>query len=90
MTQKFVVGDVVEWTSQAAGITRTKQGRVVEVVPPGKRSVMMLGMGLSRNHESYVVHVKGRGKYWPIVSRLTSAHPKVIASSDAPSIGEKE
>lgn len=33
--QKFVVCDVVRWSSQAAGGATTKDGEIVLVVPPG-------------------------------------------------------
>jgi len=72
--EKFVVGDEVEWTSQAAGITRTKRGTVIEVVPAGQFPSRKPGRNdlacLSRDHDSYVVSVKGRGTYWPRASQL--------------------
>lgn len=69
-------GDTVEWTSSAAGTSRTKRGEVVEVVPAYEwpRSAIDGAAG-GRNHESYVVHAealvrKGRRLYWPRVSAL--------------------
>jgi hypothetical protein len=34
---KFTIGQTVEWSSQAAGSTKTKRGRVVAVVPPSSK-----------------------------------------------------
>lgn len=79
----FAFGHEVEWTSEAAGYSRTKRGTVVGVVPSGllpdseqfpslyKRS----GVGMPRSHESYVVKVKGRGLYWPRVKQLKAVDP---------------
>lgn len=81
----FKLGETVSWISQAQGCTRKKAGKVVEVVPPGEypdrdrfRSLYKgSGVGLSRNHESYVVkaqQVSGRQTkkiYWPRVKNLT-------------------
>lgn len=74
----FTLGQEVCWTSQAGGCTRTKTGRVVEVVAAGKlpdrdrfpRLYTGSGVGLSRNEVSYVVSVsKGASRkptlYWP-------------------------
>jgi hypothetical protein len=65
---KFVLGDKVAWTSQAAGSWRYKMGTVVEVVPPGAYPSVR-GCGMPRDHESYVIKVGSR-KYWPRVSLL--------------------
>lgn len=71
------IGDRVEWTSQSAGVTRTKIGEIVDVVPAGtipqKRSA--INPGFSRNHESYIVRAEAEGRkgtrvYWPRVSGL--------------------
>ncbi len=76
---KFKLEDSVEWTSQSSGITRTKTGVVVEVVPAGRRPTSMGRnlTGLQRKHESYVVlaTVQGREnaalkKYWPLAAKL--------------------
>jgi len=72
----FKIGDRVEWISQSAGIQKRKEGRVVNVIPHrgspygenGEGQVR--NPGACRNHESYVVRVKGRGLYWPRVSAL--------------------
>lgn len=68
------IGDTVQWTSSAAGNTRTKTGEVVEVIRAGDRPKMK-GVGLCRDHESYVVRAKVLNKnswrkYWPRVSAL--------------------
>jgi hypothetical protein len=69
----FKVGDRVEWTSQAAGVTRTKVGVVEHVVAPREDPGPMSKNrvpGMPRDHESYLVRVKGRGCYWPRVKAL--------------------
>jgi hypothetical protein len=69
----FKVGDLVEWTSQAAGITRTKRGEIVEVIAAYKR--VNFGGYIrrsTRDHESYVVKANGR-RYWPRVAHLKAA-----------------
>lgn len=74
----FKNGDKVWWNSQAAGYSKTKIGRVREVVPSGQlpsrdkfpslhRGV---GVGMPRKHESYVVVVGKTKAYWPVVNRL--------------------
>jgi hypothetical protein len=76
MTEKQLKrGDIVTWTSQAAGASKAKTGEIVEVVaagarPPGK------GWGWARDHESYLVRVpvgKRTRLYWPRASRLELA-----------------
>jgi hypothetical protein len=71
MGEKFKLGDTVRWTSQAGGHVRTKQGKIVELVPselPGSlRELEQMfpdcsvasthGHGYPRNHESYIVRV---------------------------------
>lgn len=74
----FKIGDKVEWTSSAAGTTKTKQGSVIAVLPEGGMprdvirleeqrlyKVMVDARSLYRNHESYLVSVptkSGRGR----------------------------
>jgi hypothetical protein len=62
------VGDLVVWDSQSDGKSRTKQGVIVEVIPPGKRPNLR-GAGSARKYESYLVRVGGR-IYWPRVIHL--------------------
>lgn len=79
----FKVGDFVQWTSQSAGTVTTKQGKVIQVVPPGGAPEGVRRPGTSRNHESYVVRAsydltngKKRSKtYWPIASKLQPVAP---------------
>lgn len=77
----FKIGDKVSWTSQSAGITRVKHGEVIHIVPPGERPPSMVGTGIARKHESYVVRAiadngSGRSRlYWPHVSKLTHTVP---------------
>lgn len=76
---RFAVGDTVAWTSQAGGYAKTKVGVVVAVVPageyPSREDYASLyrnaGVGMPRDHESYVVRVKGGGVYWPRAKALT-------------------
>lgn len=79
--QGFKVGDSATWTSQAAGRTVTKTGVVEQVVragasPDRERFPQLYrgpGVGMPRDHESYVVRVKGRGLYWPRSKALKPA-----------------
>ena len=75
--QVFREGDYVTWTSQAAGRSKDKTGKIVEIVPPGQRAVSKLkDPGSPRKHVSYVVEVAGKTRahttklYWPVVSKL--------------------
>lgn len=68
---RFKVGDRVEWTSQAAGVSKTKVGEVEMLIPAGKRPEMK-DVGNIRDHLSYVVRANGRA-YWPRVSALRFA-----------------
>jgi len=85
MDTKFQIGAAVHWASQSSGTTKEKTGRILAVVPAGKRPdrVQFLslykgaGVGLSRDHVSYVVGVevgKTLGSsvryYWPRVASL--------------------
>lgn len=73
------LGDVVEWSSQAQGHSKSKQGVVVAIVPPGQRPdrdqfidlYKGPGVGFGRKHVSYVIRV-GRSKhYWPFANKLS-------------------
>jgi hypothetical protein len=84
---EFKQGQQVSWTSQSAGIVKTKTGTVEQVVPAGgypdrERFEALYrgpGVGLHRDHQSYVVRVPGKtakaaGKlYWPRVTHLKAA-----------------
>ena len=84
---KFNQGDLVTWTSQSAGVSKTKTGAVEQIVAPKgmpdrDRFAKLYkgpGVGLPRDHESYVVRVPGKtaksaGKlYWPRVNALSHA-----------------
>lgn len=62
------VGDIVTWTSQSQGFSRTKTGKVILVVPAGKHPFELMSKelkdlqrmydGWARDHESYVVEVQ--------------------------------
>lgn len=72
----FVKGNIVEWESQAAGYWKRKRGEVVEIVPAGVVPRWMPSSrkpGMARDHESYIIHVRGAGRYWPRVSALKHA-----------------
>lgn len=81
-SKRFRSGDLVWWKSQAQGSTKEKRGVVAEVVPAGQMPNYDLfpelykysGVGSSRNHESYVITVKGKRTavhhYWPRVTHL--------------------
>ena len=82
----FYIGDRVEWSSSASGITKTKQGEIVAVVKAGRppkmsipsnmSSVDRMFDGLARGHDSYLVLVmagktgKTKRLYWPRVNGL--------------------
>ena len=77
----FIVGDLVEWTSQAAGHSKTKRGKVVAIVPKGvspdsgfleKRGLFKYSLqfdGWGRNHVAYLVLV-GTKLYYPRINHL--------------------
>lgn len=76
----FQVGDLVAWTSQSAGISKTKHGKVVEVVAAFQVPKMAPGdAGRARDHQSYVVRVDtGKGRlrtYWPRTSQISLQQP---------------
>ena len=85
------IGDIVAWRSTSNGVEKEKRGKIVNIVPPHKGPLKYIveakeetgasfsstaGYGMSRDHESYVVHVpsktgKGKGTlYWPKVRNL--------------------
>lgn len=83
----FGIGDTVRWSSQAGGVRKEKVGDVVAVVAakslPNREQFLSLykgaGIGISRDHESYVVRVR-TGKtatkdYWPRVNSLSAVYP---------------
>lgn len=86
---KFNQGGSVTWTSQSAGVSKTKTGVVEQVVAPKGmpdrvcfvQLYKVPGVGLPRDHESYVVRVPGKttksaGKlYWPRTSALANTTP---------------
>lgn len=79
------VGSTVTWTSQAGGATKTKTGTVEEIVQPkslpDRERYLQLyrgaGIGLARDHTSYVVRVPGKTSksagtlYWPRAAALS-------------------
>jgi hypothetical protein len=88
MNTKFALGDGVAWGSQAGSYYRWKEGVIVAVVPAGSLpgDVMPVSRKIAqtvmpRNHESYVVRVRGRGLFWPRVSQLK---PEDVAGGPHP------
>lgn len=89
-SHRFKVGDRVSWTSQAGGYSKTKTGSVAAVVRPGEypdRAQFLslyrgAGVGIARDHESYVVTVKGAGVYWPRVKALNAASDQHIGGAE--------
>jgi hypothetical protein len=82
---KFNIGDTVVWTSTALGHTRTKSGKIVDVIPAGVHPTngeenktlfqnKTIHLVCARLHESYLVQVAKRHRlYWPLVSKLEKA-----------------
>jgi hypothetical protein len=75
------IGDRVFWQSQSAGHRTTKQGVILAIVPanvspryhrPDGYREPPNGFGMSRDHESYLIKVDGKGRtlYWPRVKYL--------------------
>lgn len=83
------IGDKVKWSSQAQGCETTKEGKVVGIVKEKTDPLQIFtpleqtgnytsayGGGMSRNHKSYIIAVKGKTDkskeklYWPNVSKL--------------------
>jgi hypothetical protein len=68
----FKKGDKVKWSSQASGVTKTKSGTIIEVVPafsqPKDIHHNFRRCGV-RDHKSYVVGVVGV-RYRPLVKNL--------------------
>lgn len=79
------VGDAVTWSSQAGGSTKIKVGVIEQVVAPKtypdrERFPQLYrgsGVGLCREHVSYVVRVPGKTPksagtlYWPRAASLS-------------------
>jgi hypothetical protein len=81
----FKIGECVTWTSQSAGVEIAKVGTVKEIVPAGSRPIgrsKFNAPGGPRDHESYIVRVRGRGLYWPRVAGLRPfPSPRAAAAS---------
>ncbi len=75
---KFNFGDVVHWTSQSGGYTKTKCGVISCAIAAGARPGAPEGVkkpGSSRKALSYVVRV-GEKYYWPKVEYLKPGKPQ--------------
>jgi hypothetical protein len=77
----MIVGDKVTWKSQSHGISKTKTGVVVVVIPKRtnplsidevKKMQLCFEYGSMRDHESYLVKA-GYRVYWPRVKHLEPA-----------------
>ncbi len=66
----FSVGEPVRWTSQSAGITRTKTGKIADRIPSGMRPKTIRNPGAARDHVSYLVRADNGRLYWPRVAHL--------------------
>jgi len=76
------IGDRVKWVSQSQGFCTEKKGTIIAVVPSNKNPHEFIpvgfscssssGFGGSRDHESYLILVVGKGRrlYWPKVRDL--------------------
>lgn len=81
----FQLGDIVEWSSQSAGIRTTKRGEIVAIVPSWASvenctTFRINNPGMWRAHESYVIRASATGNpplrtYWPVVSLLKKVAP---------------
>ena len=89
----FSLGQIVRWRSQASGTYCTKQGKVVEVLPPGfKPSTRFKSLYRNRGvqtvsprkHVSYVVEVDGKA-YWPRVKKLEAVDVETVSDVDTES-----
>ena len=78
---KFKLGDLVTWTSQAGGKSKTKQGIVIAVISANESPYraflrnseyrLRALAGSLRSHESYLIQVgKSKKLYWPLVKYL--------------------
>lgn len=71
---KWNIGDRVTWESQSRGYRTRKSGVVESIIPAGSMFTLPTDEKRygkrCRDHESYVVHVPGKGRYWPVVSLL--------------------
>ena len=75
--QKFKMGSTVTWNTGGKNCTAfryQRTGEVTEVVAAGKLPTTYFEKNYTpnpRSHESYVVTVKGKGRYWPRVNNLS-------------------
>ncbi len=92
--QTFKVGDQVSWSSQSGGYVKSKSGTVAEVVPAKRSPSRELfdalykgaGVGLPRDHQSYVVMVGSR-PYWPRALALRPSLAVLNRSDDSSPMG---
>lgn len=94
---KFKPGDLVTWTSQAGGNSKTKQGIVVAVIPAEaairdaltaheleswKLDRFFISISV-RDHESYLIQVgKSKRLYWPLVKYLKPVESEPLDFED--------
>ncbi len=94
----LTIGARVTWTSQSAGVTKTKAGVVEVVVPAGEKPAGIRNPGTSRDHVSYLVRADHGRLYWPRVKHLELApatgaeilalarEHRVIAAAELPAV----
>lgn len=83
----MTIGDAVEWTSQSAGVTKTKRGTIIGIVPRGAPPPRQIkNPGACRDHESYVVRVEEASRLRPLTGRTTIRYywPRVTALTVVP------
>lgn len=82
MSKILTVGTRVRWTSTSQGYTKTKEGVIEVVVAPGHTpnnfavipdNQLRKFTSNPRDHVSYIVRVRSRTFYWPLVKNLTVA-----------------
>lgn len=67
--KKLKLGDAVRWKSQANGRWKTKEGKVVEVVPVGKLPREVAHSGV-RKWTSFVIETSDGVRYYPVPGTL--------------------
>jgi hypothetical protein len=69
----YAVGDTVEWTSQAGGITKTKRGKVLKFIPPERDAFMLTPPG------TFLSQLKGQR--YSLIPRALVEVPRGVQSA---------